>query len=410
MIQGTAILNDMNIMNMRRAANWVGTMESIVTENGIALPFSTKAKEYAVSTPYIQAPFQAAGHGSPIVAMRETREQLEDALLAAGATRATGAGNRRTPEAPDRERTCFERDRDRIIHSAAFRRLAGKTQVFIFPEDHQRTRLTHALEVAQVATAISRAASLNISLTEAIALGHDCGHGPGGHASEDALSTFLPEGFDHAPWGADVTLSPLNLCAETLDGIRNHSWTRPSPGTVEGMVVRWADRCAYCAHDLEDAARSGIVSLDWLPRSVREVAGVTRSQQLNTFIGDIIGCIRTKGVVGMSPEVAHALGELRHFNYEYIYNRKESVDQGKIVIEMLQSLVNYFIEHPEEMTHDISGDNNHRHYKRYSSYPTDESIARRAVSYVAMMTDRFAFNLAIEKLGWTQSTLPSSVS
>src|SRR6476659_4491634 len=150
---------------------------------------------------------------------RRAREDTEDELLAPGATRAREAGHRAIDEESDPWRTCFERDRDRILHgTSAFRRLAGKTQVFIFPEDHQRTRLTHALEVAQVATGIARACRLNVALAEAIALGHDCGHGPGGHASEDAFGPFLAEGYDHATWGADVTLAGLNLCEETLDG------------------------------------------------------------------------------------------------------------------------------------------------------------------------------------------------
>ena len=155
------------------------------------------------------------------------RESIEADGLSPGATRVAGAGHRDLPEEPDPWRTCFERDRDRNLHAPAFRRLAGKTQVFVFPDDHQRTRLTHALEVAQVATSVARACRLNVALTEAIALGHDCGHGPGGHASEDALSPYLDGGFDHAPWGADVSLARLNLCRETLDGIRNHSWSRP---------------------------------------------------------------------------------------------------------------------------------------------------------------------------------------
>src|SRR5580692_5251896 len=176
----------------------------------------------------------------PVVAYgRQDRETAQDAL-AEGATRAVGAGDRARAEEPDPYRTCFERDRDRILHSSSFRRLAGKTQVFIFPADHQRTRLTHALEVAQAATAIARACRLNAALVEAIALGHDCGHGPGGHASEDALAQFVPE-FDHAVWGAEVTAAPLNLCAETIDGIRNHSWSRPSPATPESQVVGLAD-------------------------------------------------------------------------------------------------------------------------------------------------------------------------
>ena len=164
--------------------------------------------------------------GRAVPRLRSEREADEHRTLAPGATRSEGAGDRRRPESPDPVRTCFERDRDRILHAAAFRRLAGKTQVFIFPADHQRTRLTHALEVAQVATALADALGLNRALTEAIALGHDCGHGPGGHASEDAFTPYLPGGYDHAQWGADVVLAPLNLCRQTLDGIRNHSWSR----------------------------------------------------------------------------------------------------------------------------------------------------------------------------------------
>src|SRR3954471_16481863 len=199
---------------------------------------------------------------------RDAREHVEDGLLAPGATRAYGAGHRATDEEPDAWRTCFERDRDRILHGSPFRRLSGKTQVFVFPDDHQRTRLTHALEVAQVATGIARALRLNVALTEAIALGHDCGHGPGGHASEDALSPYVDGGYDHAVWGADVTLTQLNLCSETLDGIRNHSWSRPAPLTPEGEVVSWADRIAYVCHDFEDAVAAGIVDPGELPAAV----------------------------------------------------------------------------------------------------------------------------------------------
>src|SRR5438309_567804 len=138
-------------------------------------------------------------------------------------------------------------------------------------------RLAHALEVAQVATAVARATRLNVALTEAIALGHDCGHGPGGHASEEALSPYLTGGYDHAVWGADVVLDPLNLCAETKDGIRSHSWSRPAPSTPEGAVVSWADRCAYTAHDLEDAVRAGVVSLPILPAVVTDRCAHTRA-------------------------------------------------------------------------------------------------------------------------------------
>jgi dGTPase len=159
-----------------------------------------------------------------LVRGREAREEAEDAWFAPEATRGDGAGRRALLEEPDPLRTCFERDRDRILHCASFRRLAGKTQAFVSPDDHMRTRLTHAIEVSQVGGAVARALRLNVSLTEAIALGHDCGHGPGGHASEDALSPYVSGGYDHAIWGADVALAPLNLCVETLDGVRNHSW------------------------------------------------------------------------------------------------------------------------------------------------------------------------------------------
>jgi len=241
-----------------------------------------------------------------LVLDRPAREDAEDRLLAAGATRARGAGERAVPEPPDRERTCFERDRDRILHSTAFRRLAGKTQVFIFPADHMRTRLTHALEVAQVASAVARACGLNVALTEAIALGHDCGHGPGGHASEDAFGAFLPDGYDHAVWGADVVLAPLNLCRETLDGVRNHSWSRPAPATPEGAVVSWADRCAYTAHDLEDAVHAGVVDPAELPADVAAVLGTTRSGQLGVLVEELIGCVRAAVgyVAGMTDRYA----------------------------------------------------------------------------------------------------------
>lgn len=308
---------------------------------------------------------------------RAAREQVE---LAPGATRAAGAGNRAVGEEPDPNRTCFERDRDRILHSSAFRRLAGKTQVFVFPDDHQRTRLTHALEVAQVATSIARAARLNGALTDAIALGHDCGHGPGGHASEDALSPYVDGGYDHAVWGADVALADLNLCAETLDGIRNHSWSRPTPMTPEGEVVSWADRIAYVCHDFEDAVAAGIVSPAELPAIVRERCGDTRREQLSAFIVAVLDGITHTGRVGMGPEMADALAAFRAFNYDRIYLREASRQQGALVIDVLRALVEHF---------------------------TPERGVEGAVTYVAGMTDRFAFSTAEKSLGWDPRRLPT---
>ena len=196
-----------------------------------------------------------------------------------------GAGTRARAEEPDPYRLCFERDLDRIKHSRPWRRLAGKCQVFIAPEDdHLRTRLTHAVEVAQVATGIARVAGLCVPLTEAIALAHDCGHGPAGHASEEAFSPYVPGGYDHAVYGADVTLAPLNLCVETLDGVRNHSWRRPAPSTPEGEVVAWADRIAYVCHDFADAVRAGILAPDDLPDEVADVVGRSQSRQIGAFV------------------------------------------------------------------------------------------------------------------------------
>ena len=322
---------------------------------------------------------------------RVGREQLEDAELAVGATRSgPSAGRRRQEEEPDVLRTCFEQDRDRILHSAAFRRLAGKTQVFIFPADHQRTRLTHALEVAQVATSIARACRLNVGLTEAIALGHDCGHGPGGHASEDAFSVFVP-GFDHAVWGADVTAAPLNLCAETLDGIRNHSWSRPAPATPEGQVVGLADRVAYCAHDLEDAVATGLVSLDDLPPVVTQQCGSTRSAQLHAFVTDIVATITRTGLVGLSEPMGDALAAVRAFNHERIYLRPESVAQGDTVIKMLRALVDHLARYPDDLP---------------AEFRQSEDPVLAAVGYVDGMTDRYACSMAVSLLGWDKDQLP----
>ena len=328
--------------------------------------------------------------------------------MAPGATRAVGAGARGREEEPDPLRTCFERDRDRILHSNAFRRLAGKTQVFIFPEDHQRTRLTHALEVAQVATSIARACLLNVALVEAIALGHDCGHGPGGHASEDAFAPFLEDGYDHAVWGADVVLDPLNLCAETLDGVRNHSWSRPAPATPEGDVVSWADRIAYVCHDFEDAVRAGIVAPSQLPAVVRERCGEVRSRQLGAFIAAVVSAVESTGRVGMAAPMAEALAEFRRFNYERIYMRPASLAQGATVVKVLRGLVEFYADRPNTLPLDGLGGLGSRHPAEGWQAGSADAV-REAVAYVAGMTDRYAFAQAVSRLGWDTAHLPSSV-
>lgn len=338
---------------------------------------------------------------------REAREELEDALLAPGATRGIGAGDRARPETPDPVRTCFERDRDRILHSSAFRRLAGKTQVFVHPEDHQRTRLTHALEVAQVATAISAAVGANVALTEAIALGHDCGHGPGGHPSEDAFSQYVEGGYDHAVWGADVALTPLNLCAETLDGIRNHSWSRPLPSTPEGEIVSWADRIAYVCHDMEDACDVGIVTDEMLPPVVLQRCGNGRSERLRSFIGGVVEAVSLTGEIGMSEPMAEALAEFRAFNYERIYMRPASVEQSRSVIRVLQALVEHYADRPDSL-HDSQSPCADRG-RSVDIRPGSPEAYRASVTWVGGMTDRYAFNLARNVLGWHDSDLPRGI-
>lgn len=338
-----------------------------------------------------------AGSGEARIRTRQEREDLAESSLARLATRSAGAGRRAIDEEPDDFRTCFERDRDRILHAAAFRRLAGKTQVFVFPADHQRTRLTHAIEVAQVAASIARPLGLNVALVEAIALGHDCGHGPGGHASEDALAPFLDEGFDHAPWGADVTLAPLNLCLETLDGIRNHSWSLPAPTTPEGEVVSWADRIAYVCHDFEDAVAAGIVSPDDLAPIVASRCGRTRPEQLGTFITSMIRTAAATGRVGMETPVAEALSAFRRFNYDSVYLRPESRRQAEQVIDLLRALVECYAREP-------------RHVPGGSDLEAGSSAAvRQAVAYVAGMTDRFACRQGVTLLGWSSERLPRGI-
>lgn len=328
---------------------------------------------------------------------REAREAIEEASLRAGATRSRGAGNRAIEEAPDRTRTCFERDRDRILHAAAFRRLAGKTQVFVFPDDHQRTRLTHALEVAQVARSVSWALGLNVPLTEAIAIGHDCGHGPGGHASEDALDPYVEGGFNHAVWGANVTLRPLNLCLETLDGIRNHSWSRPAPGTPEGEVVSWADRIAYVCHDFEDAVTAGVVRPDELPDEVRDFCGTSRRTQLAGFIGAMITATERTGAIGMTAQGASALAAFRSFNYEHIYLRPASRDQADRVIGVLRALVEHLSADPTRLPDRLISDD------------SEAGLRHAAVEWVAGMTDRYAINAAQEWLGFDPGKLPRGI-
>jgi dGTPase len=260
-------------------------------------------------------------------------------------------------------------------------------------DDHLRTRLTHAIEVAQVAASIARGARLNVALTTAAAMGHDCGHGPAGHASEEALSPYVPGGYHHAVYGADVVLEPLNLCVETLDAIRNHSWNRPTPMTPEGEVVAWADRIAYVCHDFEDAVNAGIVVPGELPAGVADVVGTTRSRQLGSFVSAMLETIADTGVVALRAPESDALAAFRAFNYERIYLRPAATEQARRVVAVIRALTEHFAEAPRTPEL-VAG---------------SEDAMAEAVRYVSGMTDRFALELAVSRLGWATAALPQGV-
>ena len=358
-------------------------------------PYRGRIMQNASEEPAVAHAPVPVGPPGAVLPDRTEREDREAAALAPHATRAVGAGDRAIAEEPDRFRTCFERDLDRIHHSKSFRRLAGKCQVFLAPEDdHLRTRLTHAIEVCQVAVSIARPTGLNVALTAAAATGHDCGHGPAGHASEGALSPFLEGGYHHAVYGADVVLQPLNLCAETLDAIRNHSWNRPAPSTPEGEVVAWADRLAYVCHDFEDAVEAGVVQPSDLPDEVSSVVGRNRRTQLHGFITAMVDTIAETGCVSLRAEEAGALAAFRSFNYERIYLRPEAVAQADLSARLISSLAEFYLTHPSQLPDGAA------------LTPGSSDATAAAVQYVSGMTDRFAHRAAIDHLGWDERTLP----
>ena len=334
---------------------------------------------------------------------REEREAEQEARLATKATRSHGAGNRRISEEADPVRTCFEKDADRIRYSTAFRRLAGKCQVFVAPtNDHLRNRLTHALETAQVALAVAKIVGLNEHLVEAIAIGHDCGHGPTGHSCEEALSGYLPGGYDHAPYGADVTLLGQNLCAETLDGIRNHSWKRPAPFTPEGELVSLADRISYVCHDFADARVAGIVTSKDLPKIVAEAAGERHSDQIGYFVSRLAATITNHGRIALDEEAAAVLDAFRTTNFERIYLRPASMEQADRSVRLLQALTEHFIDMPGQIP-DVAGG--------LVEHPGSgtSAAAEQAVRYISGMTDRYALGLGVELLGLNAKDLPKGV-
>ena len=343
-LQAWATMHDMadapRLSETARAARWASTMSGY--SGLIRLAHADSSARLG------PVPDGGEGRSEPLIEPldRLAREAQEALDLAPGASQARGGGDRILEEAPDQWRTCFERDRDRILHATAFRRLAGKTQVFVFPEDHQRTRLTHALEVSQVATAIARACRLNVALDRGHCIGPRLRARSGRARQRGRARSVPPRWFRPPPWGAHVSLASLNLCQETVDGIANHSWSRPAPSTPEGEVVSWADRIAYVCHDWEDAVLTQIVTPRQLPLAVRQLCGERRSAQLSAFISGVVSATLRTGQVGMEQEPADALAAFRACNYDLIYLRPESLAQGQSVISVLRALVEHFSDQP----------------------------------------------------------------
>ncbi len=280
--------------------------------------------------------------------MKSKTLKFENEYLSPYATKSINSLGRLRPEEECPMRTVFQRDRDRILYCKAFRRLKNKTQVFFSPEgDHYRTRLTHTLNVSQVARAISRALSLNEDLTEAIALGHDLGHTPFGHSGERILNKLNPNGFKHNEQSGRVVDvlehngQGLNLTREVVDGIINHK-TSTRPQTLEGQAVRIADKIAYINHDIDDAVSGGFISLNDLPKNAVKVLGTSSRQRINSMIYSIYQTSDGKNKVEMSEEVANATKELRAFMFERVYNQKTFKDEESRADRMISSLYEYY--------------------------------------------------------------------
>ncbi len=314
--------------------------------------------------------------------IREMTEQIEKSTLSEKAVLSVNTKGRKKAETLDDIRTEFQRDRDRIIHSNSFRRLKHKTQVFLAPEsDHYRTRMTHTLEVSQIARTIARALRLNEDLTEAIALAHDLGHTPFGHAGERALGSLVSFGFTHFEQSVRVcerlerNLKGLNLTQEVLDGILHHT-RGEQPSTLEGQVVRMSDRIAYINHDIEDAVRGGIIEADDIPFDIKLVLGNTKSARIATLVKSVVAS--TDSEVRMDGEVAAAFDKLHTFLFENVYRNQKAKFEETKVDGIIKGLFDYYVANPKKLP-DL-----------YQVIASEESTERAVCDYIAGMTDHFA--------------------
>lgn len=331
--------------------------------------------------------------------VREELERLEHRRLnplAAFSDRSTGRP-RPEPEREEDVRTCYQRDTDRIVHSKAFRRLMHKTQVFLNPEgDHYRTRMTHTLEVTRIAKTVTRALGLNEDLAEAIAMGHDLGHTPFGHAGEAALTECWGRPFRHNEQSLRVVDilekdgQGLNLCNEVREGIVGH--TGPViPKTLEGQIVRRADQIAYVNHDIDDAIRAGILTAEDIPRDIAAILGENQRDRINTLVCDVIFTSREAGSICMTPEIQKALADLRSFMFARVYHNPVAKGEESKARDMLQMLFRFYVDHPEQLPAD------------FQPQLSFDGLGRTVCDYIAGMTDNYAiekFNEIFVPSGW----------
>ena len=317
--------------------------------------------------------------------METVRERIlrqEQLILSPYAQLAKDTWGREYPEEECDLRTCYQKDRDKIIHCKSFRRLKQKTQVFISPEgDHYRTRLTHTLEVGQIGRTICRALALNEDLCEAIAMGHDLGHTPFGHAGERALNALNPNGFSHSKQSGRVvrylerSLKGLNLCREVIDGIENHTRSG-NPHTREGIVLRFADRIAYLNHDIEDAITAGILTEDDLPKECTDVLGHSKSERITTLINSLVE--NSWSEIQMAPHIQKQFEALSTFMYDNVYTDSIAKVEEKKVDMLVGELYKYFKQHPDKMP------------EMYHIIAREEGLDRAVTDYIQGMSDDFA--------------------
>ncbi len=351
------------------------------------------------------------------MSIREELEALERQTLSPYAALSVNSQGRDRPEPQDDIRPVYERDRDRIIHCKAFRRLKHKTQVFIAPEgDHYRTRLTHTLEVSQIARTFAKALRLNEDLTEAIALGHDLGHTPFGHAGERVLNELCLEGFSHVEQSVRVVEvlekngRGLNLTKEVRDGIRNHK-TSGHPRTLEGQAVRFADKIAYINHDIDDAIRAGLFREAQLPEKYTRVLGHSVKDRLNTMIRGVIFDSLGQPALSMNPEVLEAMQGLRQWMFDNVYTGGEAKREEWKVHDMIRLLFQFYMEHPDRMTEEyvqmLSAGLSRVQRNRPDSAEAEKAARQRVVcDYIAGMTDDYCTAKFCEYFvprGWQKS-------